>query len=66
MIMCHALQTPAVSKLSASGPRASEVSIAIDLDSRAYFSFFPASAAVATAVASLVASSLRRSNNYVL
>ena len=45
MIMCHALLMPAVSKLRASGPRALEVSISIDLDSRAYFSFL-ASAAV--------------------
>ena len=50
-----------MSKLRASEPRAPEVSIAIgtkwwDLDSRAYFSFFLASAAVATALASLVAS----------
>ena len=49
-----------MSKLRASGPRAPEVSIATgtkwwDLDSRAYFSFFLASAAVATALASLVA-----------
>ena len=52
-----------MSKLRASGPRAPEVSIAIgtkwcDLDSRAYFSFFLASAAVATALASLVASEM--------
>ena len=51
-----------MSKLRASGPRAPEVSIAIgtkrwDLDSRAYFSFL-ASAAVATALASLVASAM--------
>ena len=58
VIMCHALLTPA-----ASGPRAPEVSIAIgtkwwDLDNRAYFSFFQASAAVAKTLASLVASAL--------
>ena len=52
-----------VSKLRASRPRAPEVSIATgtkwwDLDSRAYFSFFLASAAVATALASLVASDM--------
>ena len=55
-----------MSKPRASGPRAPEVSIAIaigtrwwDLDSRAYFSFFLASAAVATApLASLVASDM--------
>ena len=64
MIMCHALLTPAdVSKLRASGPRAPEVSIAIgtkwwDLDSRAYFSLFLASAAMATALASLGASAM--------
>ena len=50
-----------MSKLRASGPRAPDASIAIgtkwwDLDSRAYFSFFLASAAVAKALASLVAS----------
>ena len=61
MIVCDALLTPTYisSKLRASGPRAPEVSIAIgtkwwDLGSRAYFSFFLASAAVATALASLV------------
>ena len=50
-----------MSKLRASGPKAPEVSIAIgtcwDLDSRAYFSFL-ASAAVATALASLVATDM--------
>ena len=52
-----------MSKLRASGPRAPEVSIAIgtkwwDLDSRAYFSLFLASTALATALAFLVASDM--------
>ena len=52
-----------VSKLRASEPRAPEVSIAIGtkwwgLDSRVYFFFFLASAAVSTALASLVASDM--------
>ena len=52
-----------MSKLRASGPRVPVVSIGIgtkwwDLDSRAYFFFFLASAAVATALASLVVSDM--------
>ena len=52
-----------MSKLRASGPRAPDVSMAIgtkwwDLDSRTYFSFLLASAAVATPLASLVASAM--------
>ena len=63
--MCHALLTPAdiCEQTESIRARATEVSMAIgtkwwDLDSRAYFPFFLASAAVATALFSLVASDM--------
>ena len=72
VIMCHALLMPAdiCEQTESFRAKAPEVSIAIgtkwwDLDSRAYFSFFLASAAVATALASLVASAMYEAELFV-